>query len=110
MIAKEYPTHILIGSENQIFSTFLDEFEEQYSTFKKRHIILDLICFNNIKASDINIFLKWTTKSKADKKSFIIVAQNVNIDLVSEHISCVPTLIEAQDTLEMEAIERDLGF
>lgn len=43
--------------------------------------------------------------------SFILVATSIEIDdLEDESLSVVPTLGEAEDTLEMDAIERDLGL
>ena len=40
----------------------------------------------------------------------MLIANSENIDEIPEELNMVPTLIEAQDILEMEAIERDLGF
>jgi hypothetical protein len=42
--------------------------------------------------------------------SFVMVKPNIDIDDFPETLNIVPTLQEAEDVLEMEAIERDLGF
>jgi len=42
--------------------------------------------------------------------SFVIVFNGINIDNIPEDIVVVPTLTEAKDIIEMENIERDLGF
>jgi hypothetical protein len=44
------------------------------------------------------------------KKSFIILNSNIDIDTISEELRVVPTLQEAEDMIQMEDIERDLGF
>jgi hypothetical protein len=45
---------------------------------------------------------------KKNKKSFVIVASNIDFNKVSDKITVVPTLQEAHDIIEMEEIERDL--
>ena len=50
------------------------------------------------------------TKHRATKQSFVIVTNTVNPDDIPEELFVVPTLQEAEDIIEMEEIERDLGF
>ena len=47
---------------------------------------------------------------KKEKKSFVIVAENIDYNAVSSNLIVVPSLLEAHDIIEMEEIERDLGF
>ena len=42
--------------------------------------------------------------------SFVTIKPSINIDDFPENINIVPTLQEAEDMIEMESIERDLGF
>jgi hypothetical protein len=50
-------------------------------------------------------------KNKQEKNtSFVLINAAINLDDLPEHINIVPTLQEAEDILEMEAIERELGF
>ena len=44
-----------------------------------------------------------------DKVLDLLNAKHYN-DKIPDELNVVPTLIEAEDLLEMEAIERDLGF
>ena len=47
--------------------------------------------------------------TKENEKSFVLIANTVEIDdFEDETLSVVPTLIEAEDVLEMDEIERDL--
>ena len=47
---------------------------------------------------------------KKEKKSFVIVSQNINFNDVPTKLDIVPSIQEAHDIIEMEEIERDLGF
>jgi len=44
------------------------------------------------------------------KKSFVLVVSDTDFTAVDEALNVVPTLLEAHDIIEMEEIERDLGF
>ena len=51
--------------------------------------------------------IKMHTKGK---KSIVFVTNSVNFNKVPKNIILVPTILEAHDIIEMEEIERDLGF
>jgi hypothetical protein len=40
----------------------------------------------------------------------VIVADGIDFTAVPESLVVVPTVLEAHDVIEMEEIERDLGF
>ena len=42
--------------------------------------------------------------------SFVVVGSGFNIDIFPEKLNVVPTIKEAEDVIEMEEIQRDLGF
>jgi hypothetical protein len=44
------------------------------------------------------------------KKSFIIVISDLDYNAVPDTLTVVPSILEAHDIIEMEEIERDLGF
>ena len=47
---------------------------------------------------------------KKGKKSFVIVTSDFDYNAVPDKLTVVPSLLEAHDIIEMEEIERDLGF
>jgi len=55
-------------------------------------------------------FLKLSNYHRATKHSFVIVNDAIDIDDVPMEMIVVPTILEAGDIVEMEEIERDLGF
>ena len=58
----------------------------------------------------ILLFLNLSRTHKNNGTSFVIVCKGVEIDSIPEELAVVPTIEEALDVLEMDAIERDLGF
>jgi hypothetical protein len=47
---------------------------------------------------------------KIAKKSLVLVTYSINPNDVPSQLTVVPTQLEAHDIIEMEEIERDLGF
>ena len=56
------------------------------------------------------LFLNIASTKKENSTSFVIIVRSLDIDALPEEINVVPTLQEAEDILEMENIERELGF
>jgi len=90
--------------------SFLMKVTHEYKSFEKHNIIIDISLHKNVGVKEINSFLPLSKIHKKAKKSFVIVAEAIDFNAVSDKISIVPTLLEANDTIEMEEIERDLGF
>lgn len=90
--------------------SFLMKVTHEYKSFEKHNIIIDISLQKNVSVKSINSFLPLSKIHKKAKKSFVIVAEEIDFNAVSDKISIVPTLLEAHDTIEMEEIERDLGF
>ena len=82
----------------------------EYKTFENQQLIVDILSFDELTAKQINSFLPLSKIHKKSKKSFVIVAKNIDLDAISDKLSVVPTKIEALDIIEMENIERDLGY
>jgi len=89
--------------------SFLD-FQGSINEFKSNHLILEVSENLNIDEEKKMLFLNITTECKSNGISFVVIKSGINIDDFPEILNIVPTLQEAEDILEMEAIERDLGF
>ncbi|MBQ0788438.1 MAG: ribonuclease Z [Oceanihabitans sp.] len=81
-----------------------------YERFKNDNIIVNLTSLKPITLENIVEFLQISNKHRGAKKSFVIVADKINISETPDEIMVVPTLLEAHDVIEMEEIERDLGI
>lgn len=89
---------------------FLMKVTHEYKTFEKHNIIIDISWHKNLTVKDVNSFLPLSKTHRKAKKSFVIVADGIDFNAVSTQLLVVPTLIEAHDMIEMDEIERDLGF
>ncbi|GAA3582899.1 ribonuclease Z [Snuella lapsa] len=81
-----------------------------YSKFKHNNIIVVLTSLDKVRVNDIIEFLEISNKHRGDKHSFVIVSNKIDLDNVPDEIVVVPTIQEAYDIIEMEEMERDLGF
>ena len=78
--------------------------------FEKEHLVI-LISDNIITSKkEFMLFLDFSDKKKENGTSFVIVNSTINIDDFPKKYNIVTTIIEAEDILEMEEIERELGF
>ena len=100
----------LVSSEEKSFDIFLKNFEQQYQKIKDSHIVLEISLQNNFTEQNILLFLAYANVQIENGLSFVVVNDYVEIDNFPEKFNIVPTLIEAEDIIEMEDIQRDLGF
>ncbi|MDV7187170.1 ribonuclease Z [Lutibacter sp. TH_r2] len=102
--------YTLVKIENTNISNFLKDFTNNFTNFKGEQLIVDFSENSNTTEKDLILFLKLNNQHKEDGTSFVIICETVDIDNLPEELNVVPTLTEAEDIIEMEAIERDLGF
>lgn len=91
-------------------AAFLEKVSSQHASFKDQNLILDLTHDKSVDVNSIIAFEDLSEKHKNGKKSFVIVAEEIDFNDVPESLVVVPTVLEAHDMIEMEEIERDLGF
>lgn len=91
-------------------NNFVEKISENQNSFKDENIIVDLSSAEDLSLEDILSFLPISDEHRRGKKSFVIVAPNFDFNEVPDEIVVVPTILEAHDIIEMEEIERDLGF
>ena len=81
-----------------------------YSRFKNDNIIINLTTLKPLSVEDLIEFLQISNQHRKAKQSFVIVTDKIHNDHTPDELIIVPTLQEAYDIIEMEEIERDLGF
>ncbi|UUV21254.1 ribonuclease Z [Flavobacterium sp. CBA20B-1] len=108
MKVKEKNNIVVFKKSSEDFADFAEKIMDQPNVFKGKNIIIDLEEIA-LRPSEIIPFEPLAVLQKKQKKSFVIVA-DIDFDEVSEEIIVVPTLQEGFDIIEMEEIERDLGF
>ena len=91
-------------------AAFLEKVTTAYNSYKNKNLVLDLSHDGQLSLNGLLAFLPLSNRHRKSKKSFVIVAANFDYNEAPDEIVIVPTLLEAHDIIEMEEIERDLGF
>jgi len=81
-----------------------------YSRFKNDNIIVNLTSLKTLTTQDVVEFLNISNQHRKAKQSFVIVTDKIKLEDIPDELVIVPTMQEAYDIIEMEEIERDLGF
>lgn len=89
---------------------FFKEFNENYAKFKDENLILDFSKNINIDLKEILLFSQISEEHKKNNKSFVIVCNGIKFDELPNELIAVPTFKEAEDIIDIEDIERDLGI
>lgn len=104
------PSASQLSSGEEGFHLFFNEFLKNNTNFKNVNLILDFSSIINIDLNKILLFSQLSETHRNNNKSFVIVCQGIEFDKIPDEIVAVPTFKEAEDIIEIEDIERDLGF
>lgn len=110
MISDQTEKYTLIKANENSIEEFVITFDKNYSNFEGDHLIIDFSEIINTKIEDLNLILDISSNHRENGTSFVAILDGIDIDEIPEEINVVPTLTEALDILEMDEIERDLGF
>ena len=100
----------IITQEKATIIELVKKIQALYPKFKNDNIIISLTSLNKISLEDIVEFLQLSNTHRNTKHSFVIVSDKVDLDDIPDEIVVVPSIQEAYDVIEMEEMERDLGF
>ena len=100
----------IITQEKASVKTLVNNIEQAYKKYKNYHLIVNLSSLDQLGLQDVIEFLRLSNNHRKDKKSFVIVSDKVDLSQMPDELAVVPTIQEAYDIIEMEDIERDLGF
>lgn len=106
MLVKKIGNTSILTQENSI-DKLISKINSNYSDFENDNII---VCLGELKSDRISDFIQISNLHRDKKYSFVLVSDKIDIDAAPEELLIVPTLQEAHDIIEMEEIERDLGF
>ena len=107
----EHKGHITIIKDTQgNLNSFLEKVTHEHNSYKNQNLILDITSDKNVTIKDIKLFSGLSKTHNKGKKSFVIVTEGIDFNDVPAKLIVVPTLLEACDIIDMEEIERDLGF
>ena len=109
MQITEKDNYKILKDERGDLTGFADELTKRHSDFKEFNLVIDLLEHKNLDPEQLLMFLEIATVHLNEKKSFVIVKDNIEIDKVPEDLIVVPTLREAEDVINMDEMQRDLG-
>lgn len=89
---------------------FITKLSHEYNSFKDKNLIIDLSFDSELKLDDVKLFTDLIKKHRKGKKSIVLVTTDFDFNSVPNNITLVPSILEAHDIIELEEIERDLGF
>ena len=110
MQIEKKDTFILIKSNEESFSDFYNSFLNQQIHLHKEHLVVQISKTIEITVKELLLLEEISEEKKENNKSFVLVNSGADVSSFPENFNIVPTLQEAEDILEMEAIERELGF
>jgi hypothetical protein len=110
MIIDQDGTISIITQEKATIVELVKKIQTLYPKFKNNNIILSLSSLNKLGLQDIVEFLEISNTHRATNQTFVIFSDKIDAELVPDEIVVVPTIQEAYDIIEMDEMERDLGF
>lgn len=108
-ISKE-ENYILVEGRGDSIAEFASDLTKRHEEFKNENLIVDIAQYKNIELEELLAFLELSNVHRLDNKSFVIVNQEIPIDKIPDELVVAPTLQEAVDIIQMDEIQRDLGF
>ena len=111
MTVKEFDTFLLLiddQNDPKNFAIHLEGVIPQY--FAEQNLVIDLTKYKDFTLGHLLHFLQVSNAHRKHKQSFVMICTEVPVDDNPFEMVVVPTLQEAGDIIEMETIERDLGF
>lgn len=111
MKIKNFEKYVVLADDRGDLAKFAQFLESQIpNKFKGQNVVIDLSTFEELELGNLLRFLNVSNIHRATKHSLVIVSNAVDVDDIPFEMVVVPTLQEAADIVEMEEIERDLGF
>ena len=102
-------TTIIKDTQNDL-GAFVHKITKDYHVFQNQNIILDLSHTKSLTIAELDLFKDLVESHKIGNKSIIIVSDVIDFNKVPNSLLVVPSVLEAHDMIEMDEIERDLGF
>lgn len=102
-------TDFILSPETADVTSFVKNIETNYSDYLSKHIIIDLSSITP-SVDEVELFQSIQDQHIANNMSFVVIVTDFDFNEATEGLNVVPTLQEAYDIIEMDDIQRDLGF
>lgn len=101
---------LLIENDTEALTEFSSTITRNHEKLKDENLVIDLQKNSDLELSHLLGFLEISNLHRNNGKSFVMVTSKLGIDELPEELVVVPTLQEAEDMIQMDEIQRDLGF
>lgn len=103
--------YIILEDDNNDLGAFATYLSQHHSDFKNDNVVVNVLDKEDIDEKDLLMFLEISNLHRNQKKSFVIASMPISIESsLPEDLMIAPTLREAEDIINMEELERELGF
>lgn len=102
-------SYTLLQTNTEDITEFASIVTRNYHDYDEENLVVDLSTFTT-DTKNILAFLEFSRMHREAKKSLVLVAKNVSIEEIPEDLVVAPTIQEAEDLIQMDEIQRDLGF
>lgn len=110
MKITEKDKYKILEDEKGDLTGFATYISQNHGKFKNDNVVVNLLEKKEVQLENLLSFLEISNLHRSNKKSFVIVTKEIDIDAIPEELIVVPTLLEAEDIINMEELERELGF
>ncbi|WBL23624.1 ribonuclease Z [Zunongwangia sp. HRR-M8] len=110
MKIEKKSNYLLITDAKDSITDFASRLTTNHHEFEGENVIIDILNHEQLELEQLLGFLELSTVHRAHKKSFVIANNSIDIDKIPEELFVAPTLKEAEDIIQMEELERELGF
>lgn len=110
MTVIEKENYKILKDEEDDVKNFASFLEFRHKDFKNDNVVVDILKYRQLDLEELLRFLPLSNKHRKSKRSFVLANDTISVDIVPEELIVVPTLQEAEDIIQMEEIERELGF
>ncbi len=101
---------LIIRNDNQELTDFISELTRKEKELAEENLIIDLTSYHDLTNENLMGFLEFSNLHRRNNKSFVIINDALGIDELPEELVVVPSRQEAEDMIQMDEIQRDLGF
>jgi len=106
---KESKEKYILLSENKSVKEFILNAKMDIQKYTSDNVVVDLSMLS-VTNEDLAEVLSLSNTHKQNGMSFVVLISDFSIEEVDEGLTIAPTLLEAEDVITMENLERELGF
>jgi len=101
---------LLQADEKESIGDFIKALSHHIMSNPDENYVIDLLRFADIDQENIKQLISIQASIHPENYSLVVLIDQLKVEELPEEINTVPTLKEAEDVIQMEMIERDLGF